>query len=167
MSCKVREEDQHLLGFSWQGPHHNLECFSHASLSFSLMSACYLFDQITDSLQLVMKHRGALPTTTHYLDDFISIPGSWHAASATFDIMESTATEAGFEVHDTEPKYTMAARVFECLVIIIDFNLKQLRISEDHICEIHVWEHLSFYLIRPNIQGLRQSLLAELHKLNW
>ncbi len=58
------------------------------------MCACYLFDQIADSLQLVMKHSGAPPTTTHYLDDFISISGSQHAASATFDIMESTATEA-------------------------------------------------------------------------
>ncbi len=69
--------------------------FSHASLPFGLTSACYLFDQIADSLQLVMKHRGrgSLPTTTHYLDDFISISSSQHAASATFDIMESTAAE--------------------------------------------------------------------------
>ncbi len=56
------------------------------------MSACYLFDQIADSLQLVMKHRGPPPTTTHYLDDFISISGSQLTARATFDIMESTAT---------------------------------------------------------------------------
>ncbi len=50
--------------------------------------------------------------------------------------MESTATEAGFEIHDTEPKSFRAARVFDCLGIIIDFNLKQLRMSEDRICEI-------------------------------
>ncbi len=137
MSCKVREEDRHLLGFSWQKPHHNLEFFSHASLPFGMTTAHYLFDQIADSLQLVMKHKGAPPTTTHYLDDFISIFCSQHAASATFDFMESTATEAGFEVHDTELKSIRAARVFECLGIIIDFNLKQLRISEHRICEIH------------------------------
>ncbi len=41
----------------WQRLHYNLEFFSHASLPFGLMSACYLFDQIADSLQLVMKHR--------------------------------------------------------------------------------------------------------------
>ncbi len=109
MSCKVRKEDQHLLGFSCQRPHHNLIFFSHASLPFCLTSACYLFDQIADSLQLFMKHRGAPPTTTHYLDDFIIISGSQHAASVTFDIMGSTATEAGFEVHDTEPKSIRAA----------------------------------------------------------
>ncbi len=136
MSCKVREEDWHLLGFSRQRYYQNLELFSHASLPFGLMSACYLFDHISDSLQLVMTHRGAPPTTTHYLDDFISISGSQHASSATFDIMESTATEAGFEVHDTEPISIRVARVFECLGIIIHFNLKQLRISEDRICEI-------------------------------
>ncbi len=74
--CKVREEDQHLLGFSWQRHHHNLEFFIHASLPFGLTSTCYLLDQIADSLQLVMKRMGAPPTTTHYLDDFISIFGS-------------------------------------------------------------------------------------------
>ncbi len=84
-----------------------------------------------------MKHRGTQPTTTHYLDDFLSISGSQHAASTIFDIMESTATEAGFEVYDTEPKSIRAARVFKCLGIIIEFNLKQLRISKDGICEIH------------------------------
>ncbi len=47
MSCNVREEDRHLLGFSWQRPHHNLEFFS--CLPFGLTSACYLFDQIADS----------------------------------------------------------------------------------------------------------------------
>ncbi len=78
MSCKVRKEDRYLLGFSWQRPHHNIEFFSNASLPFDLTSACYLFDQIADSLQLIMKHRGAPPTTTHYLDDFISISGSQH-----------------------------------------------------------------------------------------
>ncbi len=58
MSCRVRKEDRHLLGFSWQRPHHNVECFSHASLPFGLTSACCLFDQIAESLQSVMKHRG-------------------------------------------------------------------------------------------------------------
>ncbi len=129
MSCKVRKEYWHLLGFSWKRPHHNLEFFSHASFPFGLTSACYLFDQIADSLQLVMKHKGAPPITTYYLDDFISISGSQHAASVTYDIMGSIATEA----HDTEPKPIRAARVFECLGIIIDFNLKQLRISEDRM----------------------------------
>ncbi len=88
-----------------------------------------------------MKYRWPPPTTT---DDFISISGSQHTASATFDIMESTATEAGFEVHDTKPKFISAARDFECLRIIIDFNLKQLRISEDRICEIR--EDLSVWV---------------------
>ncbi len=50
--------------------------------------------------------------------------------------MRSPAIEAGFEVYDTEPKSTRTARVFECLGIIIDFNLKQLRISQYRICEI-------------------------------
>ncbi len=50
--------------------------------------------------------------------------------------MRSTANEAGFEVHDAEPKSIRAAKVFVCLGIIIDFNLKQLRIFEDRICEI-------------------------------
>ncbi len=83
-----------------------------------------------------MKHWDAPPTNKHYLNDFISISDSQHTARSTFDIMESTATEAVFEVLDTEPKYIRATRVFECLGIIIYFNLKQLRISEDHICEI-------------------------------
>jgi len=136
MSCKVRPEDRHLLGFSWQRPYHNSEFFSHASLPFGLSSACCLFDQIAESLESVMIHRGAPPTTDHYLDDYISISGSQLAAGTTYDIMSSTAVEAGFEVHDTEPKSIRAARVFECLGIIVDFNLKQLRISEDRICEI-------------------------------
>ncbi len=51
--------------------------------------------------------------------------------------MRSTAIEAGFDVHDTEPKSIRAARIFECLGIIINFNLKQLRMSEGCICEIH------------------------------
>ncbi len=61
ISCKVKEKDKHLLGFSWQRPHHNLEFFSYASFQFGLTSACYLFDQIADSLQLVMKRRGHHP----------------------------------------------------------------------------------------------------------
>ncbi len=50
--------------------------------------------------------------------------------------MESTATKAGFAVHDTEPKSIRAARVFKCLGKIIDINFKQLRISKDRIWEI-------------------------------
>ena len=45
-----------------------------------------------------MIHRGAPPTTDHYLDDYISISGSQLAAGTTYDIMSSTAVEAGFEV---------------------------------------------------------------------
>ncbi len=54
----------------------------------------------------------------------------------TQPVSHLTTTEAGFEVHDTEPKSIRAAKDFERLGIIIDFNLKQLRISEDRICEI-------------------------------
>lgn len=133
---KVRPEDRHLLGFSWQRPHHNMEYFSHASLPFGLSSACYLFNEIADSLQYVMIHRGAPPTTTHYLDDFISISDGYQAGVRTHAIMENTAEESGFDVHKSGPKMVVSAKVFDCIGYVVDLNMMQIRISDDRIQEI-------------------------------
>ena len=133
---KVRPEDRHLLGFKWQRPNHDTEYFNHASLPFGLSSACYLFNEIADSLQEVMIHRGAPPTTTHYLDDFISVSNGHQAGVKTHTIMEGTADDAGFETHKSGPKNVVSAKVFDCIGYIVDFNLMQIRISEDRMQEI-------------------------------
>ena len=59
----------------------------------------------------------------------MSVCGSELKAGSVHDVMRSTATESGFEVHDTEPKSIRSAMVMECLGIIVDFILKELRIS--------------------------------------
>ncbi len=64
LTCLVKSERETSIfwGSHGKGPTTIVwEFFNHASLPFGLTSACYLFDQIADSLQLVMKHRGHHP----------------------------------------------------------------------------------------------------------
>ena len=61
----VHPEDWHLLGFYWQQQY-----YVDLYLPFGLGSAPFLFNQLSNALEWVLKHNYGLQHVLHILDDF-------------------------------------------------------------------------------------------------
>ena len=63
--CPVRQEQWHLLCYSWHGKY-----YVDTRLPFGSRSSPYIFNAFADLLAWVLVHVAGIPFLIHYLDDF-------------------------------------------------------------------------------------------------
>ncbi len=65
--CPVCPQDWELLWLTWRGKFYIDKC-----LPFGLRSAAYLFNQVAEALEWIMKYDHGVDNPIHYLDDFFT-----------------------------------------------------------------------------------------------
>ena len=73
LTCPVRFEDRHYLGFSWPNSQGIDESYWFSSLPLGLRSSARLFSDYTEALNFIAKKNGASDNTIFYLDDVLTI----------------------------------------------------------------------------------------------
>ncbi len=160
-SVKVRDEDLHLLGFSWPNEEGTNEYFSMGILPFGMRSSPHCFNNYATALLWVAKRRGLTQDALNYLDDYICICCSEQHGATSLDILECTVKDSGFEVQKI--KTVGPAKVLEFLGIVLDCILCQLRISAERLQEVS--DMLSECLEKR--KATKRDLLAIVGKLQF
>ena len=92
--CPVRKQDWHLLGFEWEN-----KFFFDRVLPFGLRSAPYLFNQIADALEWIIRYRARTDNVIHYLDDFLTAgPPDTGDCQHNKDVTLATCSELGIPI---------------------------------------------------------------------
>ena len=139
MHVKVKPSERHLLGFVWDEPDKVSgemvrEYWQMCVLPFGLTSAPKLFNDLADGLQYIMIQNGASEDLIHYLDDYFAVDGNENAGKNTKSVMKKSIKESGMDAQDE--KTLGPFRCLEFLGIVFDTIKKELRISEERLCEI-------------------------------
>ena len=129
MSCLVRDEDRHLLGFSWRGKYYFFNC-----IPFGLRSAPFAFNKLADAIHYIIEQKNLPCNLLHYLDDFLCISGSRDDAKKSLDVILDTFIKSGFRIQNSKTEGPV--RNIEFLGIYMDTENSQLSISYDRLCEI-------------------------------
>ena len=161
LSCPVRKQDQHLLGFSWPDNTGSLRRMYFKVLPFGLRSSPAQFNVLASALLYIMIASGASYTLLNYLDDYIGISSSKEDAANTLHLMLDTIHNSGFKV---QPSKTLGPeRSLEFLGIEIDTVNKQLKITQERMEEIR--ELLSDWLSKS--MCTKRDLLSIIGKLSF
>ncbi len=161
LSVHVRQDERHLLGFSWPGPDGEDQYYTMSVLPFGCKSSCRLFNEFACALEYISIIRGASPTTIHYLDDFLTVSEGEKSTQESLDIIIKTCQEAGFDIQPS--KTVKPTKIIEFLGIVIDCVHKQLRISEERLQE--VYDELVLWITRK--WATKRELLSLIGKLSF
>ena len=134
----VRPEDVELLGTTWTRQQADggqiKEYYLDLVLPFGMRSSPKLFNDYADGLEFIMKANGS-SEVLHYLDDYFTCgQAGTKECRENLDIMLDTCRELGFSVQPTKVEPPTSS--LEILDIVVDTDLKQLRISQDRLAEI-------------------------------
>ena len=134
LSCPVRVNDRHLLGFVWP-PGASTNCYYHFNvLCFGMRSSPKQFNVLASALEYIIAKRGDFSTILHYMDDYIAVCPSYEIACDVLHIMVSTFESAGFQVQHN--KTQGPSRALEYLGVMVDTVNQQLTISPERMQEI-------------------------------
>ena len=149
----VRPEDVELLGTTWirqqadggQIKEYYKSLYKDLVLPFGMRSP-KLFNDYADGLEFIMKANGS-SKVLHYLDDYFTCgQAGTKECRENLDIMLDTCGELGFSVQPTKVEPPTSS--LEILGIVVDTDLKQLRISQDRLAEImnelHHWSNRKY-----------------------
>ena len=132
----VRREDWELLGLSVTQSKNGVlrtEYYVQTVLPFGLRSSSYLFNMYADALEYCMVKNG-VTHVHHYVDDYVTYDNNSQVCANNMQIMLDTCSSLGFTVQPS--KITSPSTCAEVLGIIIDTDLRQLRISTERLQEI-------------------------------
>ena len=161
LSCMVRTQDRHLLGFTWKDDRGTTQYYTMAALSFGLRSSPKMFNVIAAALQFIMVARGVPYTITRYLDNFLCVCGTYQDAQDALALMLDTCDRSGFSV---QPSKTQGpSRSLDFLGINIDTINKQLKLGPDRLDEIR--DEVSDWLQRS--ECTKRELLSVIGKLSF
>ena len=134
LSCPVRPQDRHLLGFVWP-PGAVKDCYYFFNvLCFGMKSSPKQFNILATAMEYIIAKRGEFSTILHYMDDYVAVCPTFESAQQILYIMVSTFESAGFQV---QPEKTLGpARALEYLGIMVDTVKQQLSISQERMDEI-------------------------------
>lgn len=120
----IHPEDWNLLGIYWQSQY----------LPFGLRSAPFLFKQISDALEWILKHNYGLCHVIHILDDFFL------AEKTKFDCLGSFTTLLkvfmSLRVPTVASKTLGPSQVLEFMGVVLDSNRMEARLPEDKLARI-------------------------------
>ena len=125
----IHPEDWNLLGIYWQSQY-----YIDLYLPFGLRSAPFLFNQISDALEWILKHNYGLCHVIHILDDFFL------AEKTKFDCLGSFTTLLkvfmSLRVPTVASKTLGPSQVLEFMGVVLDSNRMEARLPEDKLARI-------------------------------
>lgn len=128
----VHPSDWELLGMKWRGLY-----FFDKVLPFGLRSAPYLFNQLSDAIEWIIKNNYNFPDILHILDDFFlaAPPPRSNCLTALCKLM-TLLTELNIPI---APKKTFSpSTVLEFLGILLDSVKLQARLPEDKLLRLQI-----------------------------
>ena len=125
----IHPDDWNLLGIYWQSQY-----YVDLYLPFGLRSAPYLFNQISDALEWILKNNYGLQHVIHILDDFFI------AGHTKIDCLESFTTLLkvfmALQVPTVASKTLGPSRVLEFMGIVLDSERMEARLPDDKLARI-------------------------------
>ena len=125
----IHPEDWNLLGIYWQSQY-----YIDLYLPFGLRSAPFLFNQISDALEWILKHNYGLCHVIHILDDFFL------AEKTKLDCLGSFTTLLkvfmSLRVPTVASKTLGPSQVLEFMGVVLDSNRMEARLPADKLARI-------------------------------
>ena len=125
----IHPEDWNLLGIYWQSQYY-LDLY----LPFGLCSAAFLFNQISDALEWILKQNYSLRHVIHILDDFLIVEHT------KLDCLGSFATLLkvfmSLWVPTVASKTMGPSQVLEFMGVVLDGNRMEARLPEDKLARM-------------------------------
>ena len=161
LHCPIKQVDSDLLGFTWPDETGVSRAYKFKSLVLGCRSSPRFFTDIASALCYIAIQNGAPSTTLSYLDDFLICANSFQECEKGLHVVVSCAKKCGFHIKDS--KTVEPNRVLEFLGLIIDTLKREVRISDERLCEIrqelHEW--------KGRKKCKKRELLSILGKLNF
>ena len=151
----VHPEDWELLGMARKDHY-----YFDKALPFGLRSAPFIFNQLSESLEWLVKHYLKIPSIIHILDDFFIVqpPPSSHCATALCRIL-TLFTELNIPLAPN--KTFRPTQVLEFMGITLDSVQMQARLPEDKLIRtrtlLYTWSSKRACVLR-DLQSLIGSL---------
>ena len=146
----IHPDDWNLFGICWESQY-----YVDLYLPFGLRSAPYLFNQISDALEWILKHNYGLQHVIHILDDFFI------AERTKLDCLESFALLLklfmSLKVPTVAAKTLGPTQVIEFMGIVLDSVQMEARLPEDKLARIKT--------LLDSFKGRRSARLIELQSL--
>ena len=125
----IHPSDWNLLGIHWQAQY-----YVNLYLLFGLRSAPFLFNQVSDALEWVLKHNYGLQHVIHILDDFFIAEASKVDCLGSFSTLLKVFMS--LRVPTVAAKTLGPSQVLEFMGIVIDSNRMEARLPEDKLARI-------------------------------
>ena len=150
----LHPSDWNIMGIYWQSQY-NVDLY----LPFGLCSAPYIFNQLSDALEWILKHNYGLKYVIHILDDFVV------AESTRLDCLLSFSTLLKLFMSVKAPtvasKTIGPSQVIELMGIVLDRVRIEARLPEDKLTRIR--ELLKYFKARHSAHLVElQSLIGTL-----
>ena len=150
----VHPDDWNLLGIYWKSQY-----YVDLYLPFGLRSAPFLFNQLSDALEWILKNNYGLKHVLHILDDFfIAEPSRWQCLTSF-----STLLRLFMSVHApvVASKTLGPSQVLEFMGIEFDSVRMEARLPEDKL--LRTRELLNYFTKRRSVRLIElQSLIGTL-----
>ena len=125
----IHPEDWNLLGIYWQSQY-----YIDLYLPFGLRSAPFLFNQISDALEWILKHNYGLHHVIHILDDFFIAEKTKFACLGSFTTLLKVFMS--LRVPTVASKTLGPSQVLEFMGIVLDSNRMEARLPDDKLARI-------------------------------
>lgn len=146
----IHPDDWNLLGICWQSQY-----YVDLYLPFGLRSAPYLFNQISDALEWILKHNYGLQHVIHILDDFFIAERTKLDCLGSFALLLKLFMS--LKVPTVAAKTLGPTQVIEFMGIVLDSVQMEARLPEDKLARIKT--------LLDSFKGRRSARLIELQSL--
>ena len=146
----IHPDDWHLLGIYWKAQY-----FVDLYLPFGLRSAPYIFNQLSDALEWVLRHNYSLSNTLHILDDFFIAERSRLECLTSFSTLLRVFMSLRAPV--VASKTLGPSQVLEFMGITLDSTLMEARLPEDKLTRLRT--------LLASFKGRRSVRLVDLQSL--
>ena len=130
--------------------------YSERFLPFGLRSSPYIFNQVTEAVEWILRHKFAIPDLNHYLDDFLNVSsGSSHLAHLQLSIVLQVCHYLGIPLAPEKIEGpTHCLKFLDCLAM-------EARLPDDTLTEL--CQLLTNHLDQPSVtKGELATLLGKL-----
>ena len=146
----IHPDDWHLLGIYWKAQY-----FVDMYLPFGLRSAPYIFNQLSDALEWVLRHNYGLSNILHILDDFFIAERSRLECLTSFSTLLRVFMSLRAPV--VAAKTLGPSQVLEFMGITLDSTLMEARLPEDKLTRLRT--------LLASFKGLHSVHLVDLQSL--
>ena len=146
----IHPDDWNLLGVYWKA-HYYVDLY----LPFGLRSSPYIFNQLSDALEWILKNKYGLQHVIHILDDFVVAEPSRVGCLKTFSTLLKVFMSLRAPL--VASKTLGPSQVIEFMGIVLDTTRMEARLPEDKLSRTRD--------LLKSFQGRRSVRLVELQSL--